>query len=135
MELSEYAKVLWSLAVWREARNQPHPAKLGVAYCIFNRASRPSWWGTDIVSCILKPWQFSSFNHNDPNAVKFPIEADTSWTDSCQAVEDVLASALDPTGGATSYFDKSLDASPPAWATDGSMTLAANIGDFHFYKL
>lgn len=132
--ISDYAKVLWALCVWREARNQQHSGKLGVAYCVWNRAQHPTWWGTDIVSVVLKPYQFSSFNHNDPNAVKWPTAVDTSWQDSMAAVQDVLSGVTDPTGGATSYFDKSMDANPPGWATDGSLAHTVDIGDFRFYK-
>lgn len=135
MPPSPYAKILWALCVWREARNQTHAAKVAVARSILNRVNHPSWWGVDLVSVILKPWQYSSFNKNDPNAVKLPQETDTSWVDSLQAVEDVLGGGTDPTGGATSYFDKSLDSNPPKWATDGSMTHTADIGDFHFYRV
>ena len=30
------------------------------------------WWGDDWESVVLHPWQYSSFNANDPNAVKLP---------------------------------------------------------------
>jgi hypothetical protein len=87
------------------------------------------------VSIILKPWQFSSFNVSDLNSVKFPLETDTSWTDSCQAVDEVAGGCVDPTGGATSYFDRSLDSNPPKWSTDGSTAHCADLGGFHFFKV
>ena len=49
------------------------------------------------------------------------------------AVEDALQGLTDPTQGSTSYFDKSLDSSPPGWATDGSQIHKVDLGDFHFY--
>jgi N-acetylmuramoyl-L-alanine amidase len=131
MNPSPYAEFLWKLCVWRESRGEPHAAKVGVAYCILNRASHPSWWGRDIVSVILKPWQFSSFNVSDLNSVKFPLETDTSWTDSCQAVDEVAGGCVDPTGGGVYYHDTSI--SPPSWATDGSVVRSAQLGALIFY--
>ena len=65
------------------------------------------------------PWQYSSFNENDPNSTRFPAPTDPSYQDSLQAAEEVLGVA-DTTRGATRYYDKSLDPRPPKWATDGS---------------
>jgi hypothetical protein len=41
----------------------------------------------------------------------------------------------DPTEGADSYFDRSLDADPPAWSTSGEFIHTVNLGDFRFFKL
>jgi spore germination cell wall hydrolase CwlJ-like protein len=58
---------LITLCVYGEARNQGLDGMLAVASVILNRSKKPSWWGSDIKSVILKPWQFSCFNENDPN--------------------------------------------------------------------
>jgi spore germination cell wall hydrolase CwlJ-like protein len=131
-----YDMFMMALCVWREARGEVVQAKQAVAWTIKNRASNPSWWGgPSVVSVILKPWQFSSFNSKDPNAVKFPSPTDTSWQASLEIAQQVVNGTIpDPTSGATSYFDKSLDSSPPTWATDGSMIHLADIGNLHFYK-
>jgi len=131
-----YDLFLLALCIWRESRGEILQAKQAVAWTIKNRASNPSWWGgPSLVSVILKPWQFSSFNAKDPNSVKFPQPTDTSWQASLEIAQQVVNGTVpDPTSGATSYFDKSLDANPPSWATVGSMILTANIGNLHFYK-
>ena len=124
---------LLPLCVWREARNQDHATKVAVAWTIRNRTSRPMWWGRDYPSVILKPWQYSSFNAADPNSQKFPRADDPSFEDCLIAAEAVFTGTTeDPTGGATHYYDRSLDSKPPTWAN--SMTRTADIGAFHFYK-
>lgn len=126
---------LLALCIWREARGEPLDAKQAVAWAIRNRVTNPSWWGNSWQSVILKPWQFSSFNAGDPNAVKWPQETDSSWQASLGFANDVWhGTGVDPTGGATHYFDNSLDNHPPGWATDGSMQHCADIGALRFYR-
>jgi len=121
-----------SLCVWREARGEGLLGKRGVAHVIFNRANNPSWWGHDIKTVILAPWQFSSFNETDPNSGLWPADNDPSYSDSLTIAEDVLINGdEDITSGATSYYDISIPA--PIWA--GTMTLTLAVGRFRFYKL
>lgn len=64
-----------------------------------------------------------------------PLETDDSWLECLSVAQDVWQGiATDPTGGSTSYFDKSLDLHPPTWATDGSQVHVTDLGDFHFYR-
>lgn len=125
---------LLALAIWREARNQPAEAQFGVGCSIRNRVLRPRWWGRDYHSVILKPWQYSSFNQNDPNAEKFPTEG--PLLDQIKALAaDVLAGKPDNTNGAVSYYDRSLDKDPPKWASANEFQWACDLGAFHFFKL
>jgi spore germination cell wall hydrolase CwlJ-like protein len=125
---------LLPLVIWREAQNQGYIGMLAVGWVIRNRVLNPSWWGTDWVSVILKKFQFSSFNWNDPNYGKFPKGDEPSWQDALRAALDAfLGSMADPTNGATYYFDRSLDSSPPKWSTGGSTVHTKDIGAFHFY--
>lgn len=128
-----YETILLALCVWREARNQSTDAKRAVAWSIKNRVLNPTWWGTDWVSVILKPFQYSSFNRNDPNAVKLPILTDNSWQACMEIAQEVHNGGTDTTNGATHYFDKSLDNNPPTWVNE--MVHTCDIGDFHFYKV
>lgn len=124
-----YEKILLALCVWREARGEQIAAQRGVAWTILNRASKPGWWGKDIVSVILAPFQFSSFNPHDANSGRFPQSTDPVFR------EIVLLAAdpgEDPTEGATSYYDKSLDSNPPGWAA--GMLKTVDIGSFHFFR-
>jgi hypothetical protein len=68
------------------------------------------------------------------------MQVDASWEDSLQVAADVYTAdvneapkILDITHGATSYFDRSLDANPPSWAKDGEMGHVCDFGRLHFY--
>ncbi len=133
-----YAFILLSLAIWREARGELITTKIGVAWTVRNRVQNPGWWGHDWLGCLLLPWQYSCFNHNDPNATKLPMSKDPSWQDSLNVARNVMHEpplVSDPTGGATSYYDTSLDSDPPKWATDGSNVHTITLGGLNFYKL
>ena len=133
-----YGLVLLALCVWRESRGELYTTKVAVAWSIRNRVTHPSWWGHDWASCILMPWQYSSFNRSDPNAIKWPLNNDPAWSDCLDIAVKVFPdppTVDDPTRGATSYFDHSLDTNPPTWATDGSMSKTCDWGRLHFYKL
>ena len=125
---------LMKLCVWREARGEGILGKRGVAHVIQNRADDPSWWGHDVRSVILKPWQFSSFNAADPNSNKWPAHGDPSFRD-CENVCEAVAGGSDEdiTSGATSYYDISIPR--PRWASDGTNVLTLSVGRLRFYKL
>lgn len=124
---------LLALCVWREARGEhSQAAKLAVAASIMNRVHGPKWWGNSIRTVILKPWQYSSFNHNDPNTGKWPVAGHEHWEECLRIATDLLAGLLkDNTMGAVSYFDRTLDDCPPRWAA--KMYHTCDIEDFHFY--
>jgi spore germination cell wall hydrolase CwlJ-like protein len=122
-----------ALAIYREARGETAAAKVAVGWVIRNRVEHPAWYGNDYSSVITKREQLSSFNLGEVNSVVFGAPSDPAWHGSLQAAVDVIQSnAPDPTGGATFYFDKSMDSNPPVWAKEYAHT--ADIGAFHFYK-
>lgn len=128
-----YELNLLALVVWREARGEIVPAKNAVAWSIRNRVMHPSWWGTDWISVILKPLQYSSFNHGDPNSTKWPLPLDQSWMACQEAAEDAYASVgVDPVSGATHYYDTSIAA--PLWAQSDTMTHVLDVGHLKFWK-
>jgi cell wall hydrolase len=127
---------LLALCIWREARGESYDAKFAVGCSIRNRVQHPRWWGRDWRSVILDPWQYSSFNSNDPNSKKFPAPLDEpSFGDSERAANAVMSGIPDTTGGAVSYFDRSLDSDPPEWAVSPEFVHSGDIGHFHFYAL
>jgi|ERR1017187_338362 hypothetical protein len=133
-----YSFILFALCLWREARGELYDTKTAVAWSIRNRVQRPGWWGHDWAGVILMPWQYSSFNHADPNASKLPIPADPAWQDCLDIAAKVYPTPTlvdDPTQGATSYFDISLDPDPPKWTLDGSQVKTIDMGRLHFYRL
>lgn len=100
---SDYGSMLAALCIWRESRGEGLEAKRGVFHVLNNRV-KASGFPKDLTSVVLQPWQFSSFNANDPNATKFPRPNDpgawVAWKDSCEVVE---TPGEDPTGGAVFY--------------------------------
>lgn len=125
--------VMLALLIWREARNQPFAAMVAVGCSVRNRVRTGGWWGKTYIEVILRPEQYSSFNPGSPDA-KFPEDTDAIFPMCLAIARDVIAgTAADNTEGAQSYYDRSLDANPPKWATE--MEHTENIGDFRFFKL
>ena len=130
-----YEKVLLALCIFREARGQSRKVKLAVKHVVMNRVANPAGPYArckDIVTNVLAPKQFSSFNHGDPNATLLPSPSSRAdwqaWLDCCEVVD---SQDPDPTFGANHYFDKSIN--PPPWAEPSKAT--AVIGDMRFFKL
>ena len=64
------AHPVWARTTWREARGESTEAQRGIIRTVVNRAAKAGWWGTDVASVILKFFQFSSLNLNDPRRCK-----------------------------------------------------------------
>lgn len=121
---------LTALCCWREARGTSDDAMRGVIHAIKNRATKPSWWGSGYIGVILKPLQFSSFNSNDPNAVKFPADDDRVFARILELTEKIVMNQdEDLTDGATHYHNADI---APAW--DSNMIETARIGPFKFFR-
>jgi N-acetylmuramoyl-L-alanine amidase len=129
---------LLALCIWREARGEVNDAQLGVGCSIRNRVNNPSWYNHHQGSyraTILMPWQYSSFNTNDPNSTKYPDPNDAVWLQCLENASLIInGNCDDNTSGAISYYDKSLDSNPPKWATDGEMIKTVDLGRIHFFK-
>jgi len=125
---------LLARCIWGEARGEPIRGKLAVAHVVLNRVKAQSYYGKTIRDVILKPWQFSCFNENDPNLAKIlslnSINPDLAY---CQAVADValLADNPDPTGGGTHYHAPQVK---PSWAGSEQMIFLCRIGNHLFYR-
>ncbi len=132
----QYEVFLLALLLWREARGEDVTTKRCVAWSVRNRVEHPSWWGVDWASVIAKKFQYSSMTApGDPNLTRWPLPADTSWIACMHIASQVYRSAIpDPSRGATHYYDKSLDRTPPAWAAGGGMIHVLDSGNFHFFK-
>lgn len=139
MDAKPYAELsdleLLELAAWREARGESFEGKRAVVWSIQNRVHQPKWWGKDWRGVILKPWQYSSFNVNDPNVGKWPAEDDPSFIDCCKAAEPIYSGqdTQDPTDGATHYYDTSINF-PKAWGSQSGWVNTLNIGRLKFWK-
>jgi spore germination cell wall hydrolase CwlJ-like protein len=120
--------------IWGEARGEPSGGMEAVACVIVNRAANPRWWGHDIASVCLAPWQFSCWNADDPNRSKLMAitEADPQFTEALNIAAAAVAGALpDATNGADSYAD--LRVCHPSWAA--SAVPVAKIGNHTFFRL
>jgi len=126
---------LMALCVWRESQDQPIDGQRGVAHVISNRASQPGWWGRDIQTVVLHPWQFSSFNEHDPNSSKWPGDNDPAWEQCLDISIAVLnGSDADLTEGATYYHDTSMGW-PSAWGNISEYENTLNVGRLKFYRM
>jgi N-acetylmuramoyl-L-alanine amidase len=124
---------LVAIAIWREARGASRESRLGVLSVLRNRL-QAGWLGANTMAeVILKKYQFSSFNWNDPNSSQWPrpgAAADwEAWLDICSLV---ALAPPDNTSGANSYHNASMNP-PPKWADPAKITLRTE--SFLFYKL
>jgi len=125
---------LMALCCYREARGEPADGKRGVCHVIQNRVNKPGWWGRDIRSVILKPYQFSSFNTDDPNTNIWPMDNNPAWTQCLSAASAILV-GQDPdlTQGALYYHDSSITF-PKAWGPEVGYVKTLTVGKLSFYR-
>ena len=119
--------------IWGEARGESTQGKIAVACVARNRVEKNGWFGRGYKGVILKPWQFSCFNDNDPNLPKLidPDPEDEAVKE-CRAIADQVIDGLpDVTGGATHYYATWMK-EPPGWAKQ--MTETTRIGRHVFLK-
>lgn len=141
---AELDSILCRLCLWREARGESLAAKAAVLSVIRNRANDPkNRWPKTLAGVVLQPFQFSSFNHGDPNVSAFPLSSHpadfAAWVD-CGTV---FGSALtaDSTNGAQFYHDKSIPPPAVAWLGPGKTVAdlealkTCEIGNLVFYRI
>ncbi len=97
-----------------EAEGEPYEGKVAIAAVIFNRAERPTWWGTTVKDVCLTAKQFSCWNDNNPRRNKIG-----EWDLDFDIYRECFRAALhgydeDPTGGMDSYYAHSQVS--PDWA-------------------
>ena len=118
--------------LWGEARGEGRAGMEAVAAVIANRVRNPRWWGHGWLSVCRRPYQFSCWNPDDPNAAKVVAVdgSDPAFVTATLVAEHVVNGELpDPTGGADSYF--ALGTPEPAWASKATHTVT--IGRHAFY--
>ena len=122
---------LYQLCIWREADDCGIDGMRGVAHVIDNRVQYPGWWGVDLRTVILAPWQFSCFNHGDPDERRWPEDDNHEWLAATAIVDAMLLrSDSDLTDNATSYYDVSIE--PPSWTL--KMQFTVQIMSLRFYR-
>lgn len=132
-----------ALCVYREASGESVAGKAAVLSVIRNRVAEPHRFGANVTAVILKPYQFSSFNANDPGVRRFPSTESPggwqAWLDCLAIVQAPLTS--DSTDGANFYHDDSILPPWKAWLGDqGSLAElvkleTVKIGRLVFYRI
>lgn len=122
---------LLARTIWGEARGEGTQGMQAVANVIMNRVKKGGWYGATVQDVVLKPYQFSVWNKDDPNREKAlaVTTADPQfWTAKKLASLAYNGQLDDITGGAVNYHANYVK---PAWAE--SMTRTATIGKHIFY--
>lgn len=117
-----------ALNIYREASGESFLGKLLVGQVTENRVQDPRWPDT-YIGVITQPWQFSSFNRNDPNITRWPKENEPSWEESVMAANLILRMPQ-PITTANHYHAKSVD---PGWSN--GRTPEQREGNHLFYTL
>jgi len=95
---------------------QEHQARVGAPY----------WWGANVREVVLKPWQFSCWNENDPNRPELANLPNTPlWPEAMFIADTAVAGNLaDHTNGATHYLNPRTVGLWPTWATPANQVAA-----------
>lgn len=115
--------------IYGEARGEGERGMHAVANVIMNRVKKGGWYGASVKDVVLKPYQFSCWNANDPNRSIILNATEQQLAQATAIAKRAIAGNLpDITGGAINYHAKSVN---PYWAA--SMTKTATIGNHIFY--
>ena len=127
---------LLARVLYGEARGQSREFKRDIAHSVLNRSGRRKWWGHTLREVLLKPWQYSCLNADDPNRAALLAPHGTAWNDCVEiAQEALLHPDSDTSNGATHYYTTFV--SEPAWAEDRAPVKTVQTGRFEtrFYRL
>jgi len=131
-------KELLARCIWGEARGEPVEGKLAIAHIVMNRKEADTYYGHSISDVLLRRWQFSCFNENDPNLSQIIDLSDKNLELTyCRAIADAVifertsGRNADPTGGATHYHTVS---TKPSWSDSPQMRHLCRIGNHLFYR-
>lgn len=123
---------LFARTIYGEARGEGLIGMVAVAWAIMNRANSGRWYGGSLTQVILRPFQFSLWNHPDANykATIAADENDPAYQKALSVAQSVIDGTIsDPTKGATHYHTTDVK---PDWVATGEVT--ARIGNHIFYK-
>ena len=130
--------------IYGEARGESYAGMVAVGCVAVNRARialawvakhgrpHPLFGDGSIRSACLAPWQFSSWNENDPNRAKLlAVSLQDPLMAKCLSAARAAVELPDTTRGSTHYYATSM-AEPPAWALNHSAT--EQIGGHLFFN-
>lgn len=119
--------------LYGEARGEGIPGMQAVASVVLNRAKLGGWWGSDVLGCCMKPYQFSCWLPGDPNRAKLlaVTDADPQFKEALAIAGAAIAGRLaDSTNGADSYY--AVGTLEPKWAK--GRVPCATIGHHLFFR-
>lgn len=139
LELDDDTTLLARL-IFGEARGETKEFKKTIAYTVLNRTGKHKWWGHTLKEVILKPFQYSCFNKNNPNYEKVlnPLASEnlSVWRECMEVAIYVLTHPEEDTSnGATHYHTSQVK---PAWSLKKKpvkILRHKNSGKTLFYKL
>lgn len=101
--------------LYGEAKSGSVQDAQAIACVVLNRVHYRNW-PNKIADVCLQPWQFSCWNHNDPNRDRIMKAKSGKWFDRCrQIAEDAARGDLDdPTQQSTHYHTHAMG--KPKWA-------------------
>jgi spore germination cell wall hydrolase CwlJ-like protein len=142
----KFSDMLAISTIVQEASNQGYEGMLGVAEVIVRRTRLKVMSDGTLADTLLRPYQFSGWNTNDPNRVRAAKHLDRmtpaastarrAWAHANGALDQgelgPPKAPTDTTNGATHYFNPKAVQSVPFWAK--GKTPCANIFDHLFFK-
>src|SRR5690606_10208057 len=102
----------------RGASGEPMYGKVLVCQCVENRVNDPRW-PESYRDVILQPRQFSAFNKDDPNSLRFPKAMDDEAWEACVAAADMVISSPESFTSANHYHTHRVT---PNWADATKVT-------------
>lgn len=123
---------LMARTMYGEARGEGISGMQAVANVIMNRVKAGAWYGKTVEDVVLKPYQFSCWNEDDPNrrVIMDVTTSNTLFKNAYDLARQAYNGTLpDITNGATHYHAASIT---PYWSK--SLTKTASVGNHIFYK-
>lgn len=120
-----------------EARGEVLAGQVAVANVVMNRVKLGGWYGLTVKDVMLKPWQFSCFNEDDPNLRLTASPPMREPYTLCEMIAELALDGLlkDNTDNSTHYFNP--DVVPGRWPKPwnrAQMVFRKKIGRHEFYE-
>jgi len=133
MKTTRYPRDTLARTVWGEARSERRRGMAAVASVIMNRANNPRWWGRDVVSVCLKPWQFSAWNidSSQRRLLLEVTESDREFRIALELADLAIAGTLEDETGNSDHFHTLTVR--PLWSRGRQPV--TTIGRHHFFRL
>lgn len=125
------------ITIFQEARGESWEGKLAVAEVIRNRMRQKYSSDGTVSGTVLRAFQFSGFNTQDPNRIpSFRIDGDDPVVKECEKAwkesEQTLEIRSSITKGAVLYYNPTIVIQKPKWV-DLSVEVA-RVGPHVFYR-